>query len=67
MSETEKGLVTSKYGLDTNCLDENDCPAPEYVLTDKVAKLKTVEAKATFATLRDAAEKKYGKLQNLPR
>lgn len=67
MSETDKDLITSKYVLDTNNLDENNCPAPEYVLADNVEKLKNVEAKAAFDALRGAAEKKYGKLKGLQR
>jgi hypothetical protein len=66
MSAEDQTLVGSTYELDTNSLDENNCQAPEYVLVDTVEKLKPVEAKA-FAVLRGAAEKKYGKLQDLPR
>ncbi len=64
MSAEDQALVRSTYELDTNSLDENNCQAPEYVLVDTVEK--SVEAKA-FAVLRGAAEKKYGKLQDLPR
>jgi hypothetical protein len=67
MSGTEKDRAMSNYVLDTNCLDENNCPAPEYVLADKVGNIKAVEAKEAFAALRIAVEKKYGKLQGLPR
>jgi hypothetical protein len=62
MLATERELLLRTYDLDTNCLGRDDRQAPEYVLRDDVT-----EAKTAFYALRGAAEKKYGKLLDLPR
>lgn len=65
MLAADQDLVRRIYELDLNCLDENNCPTPEYVLAGN-EKRKT-DTKAAFAALQGAAEKKYGDLHELPR
>jgi hypothetical protein len=67
MSAEDTGLIERAYVLDRNCLDAAENRAPEYVLADHLGKLKATETKKVFAALRGAAEKRYGKLQDLPR
>jgi hypothetical protein len=67
MANEEKDLVASTYVLDKNCLDQNNCPAPEYVLVDHSEKLKTVTARKIFAALHNAVGKEFGQLRDLPR
>ena len=62
MSATESELVLGTYDLDTNSLGRDNSQAPEYVLRDRIT-----EAKKVFDALRGAAERKYGKLRDLPR
>ncbi len=62
MLATERDLLYRIYDLDTNCLGRDDRQAPEYVLRDDVT-----DSKTAFDALCGAAERKYGKLLDLPR